>query len=109
DRHDAVLGRGIWVLVDVELDDLNLVAELSRNLFKRRGDHAAWATPFRPEIHDHRFGRFQYIRFKTSVRHFADRHDSYLLFWAERIAPQNMRRLETMNAFRQRQGALAAT
>src|SRR5262249_4143805 len=85
DLQDAVPGGSIRILVNVELDDLDLVAELARDLFKRRRDHAAGATPFGPKIHDHRFGRLQNIRFKTSVRHFADRHDRYLLCWAERI------------------------
>src|SRR5262249_52386226 len=109
DRHNAVLGGCIRVLVDVELDDLDLVAELTSDLFKRRRDHAAGTTPFRPKVYDHWLGRLQNIRFKTSVRHFADRHDRYLLCWAERIAPLELRGLETMNAVRHRQGALAAT
>jgi len=56
DRHDAVFGGRVRILVDVELDDLDLVTELTRDLFKRRRDHSAGAAPFRPEIHDHRFG-----------------------------------------------------
>src|SRR5262245_4117707 len=78
-RHDAVLPGCFWVLVDIELDDLHLVAELPGNFFERWPDHAAGSAPFCPEIHDHRFGRFQNIRFETRVRHFADGHGSYLL------------------------------
>ena len=67
------------ILVDVELDDLDLVAELAGDFLQRRSDHTAGAAPFRPEVDDDRFGRFQHIRFKAGVRHFADGHDDYLL------------------------------
>ena len=79
DRHDAVFGGGVRVLVDIELDDLDLVAELAGDLFQRRRDHAAGAAPFRPEIHHDRFGRFQNIRFEACVRRFADGHGKFLL------------------------------
>src|SRR5262245_61869578 len=87
-RHDAILAGCFRVLVDIEFHDLDLVAELTGNFLERRPDHAARPAPFGPEIHDHRFGRFQNIRFKTSIRHFADGHGSYLLCWRGECTPK---------------------
>src|SRR5262249_48280934 len=76
------------VLVDIQLDDLHFVAELTGDFLERRTDHAAGSAPFGPKIHDHRFGRLQNIRFKTSVRHFADGHGSYLYVDRGESAPK---------------------
>src|SRR5262245_23653775 len=56
--HDAVLTGGLWILVNVQLDDFHLVPELTGDFLERGPYHAARAAPFGPEIHDHRFGRF---------------------------------------------------
>src|SRR6185295_1469886 len=54
DPADAVAAGRVGILVDVELGYRDLVAELVRNLFERRGDDPAWPAPFGPEIDQHR-------------------------------------------------------
>src|SRR5665213_2179229 len=95
DRHDAVFGRGVRVLVDVQLDDLDLVAELAGDLFQSRRDHAARPAPFRPEVHDDRLGGFQDVRFETCVRRFADGHGNYLLWIGGGESPSGVVRAGT--------------
>src|SRR5687767_881176 len=51
DGHHAVLGGRGRVLVDVQLDDLDLVAVLGGDGLQRRCDLAAWAAPGGPEVH----------------------------------------------------------
>src|SRR5262249_9044719 len=74
DRLDAVLGRGLRVLIDVELDDLDLAVERARDLFERRRDHAAGTAPFGPKIHNDRAGRLQHLGFESGVRNLANGH-----------------------------------
>src|SRR5687768_13358333 len=45
----AVAARRVGVLVNVDLGDRDLVAQLGRDFFQRGGDHPARAAPFRPE------------------------------------------------------------
>src|SRR5215207_9918436 len=47
DREDLVGHRGLLVLVDVELDDLQRLALLAGDLLEYRSDHAARSTPRR--------------------------------------------------------------
>src|SRR5258708_10707439 len=50
DRHDAVFGRGLRVLVHIELDDLDLAVERTvGDLLERRRDPPARAAPFGPK------------------------------------------------------------
>ena len=51
DGHDAVLGGRTRVLVDVELDDLDLVAVLGGDRLEGRRDLAARTAPGGPEVH----------------------------------------------------------
>jgi hypothetical protein len=44
----------VGILVDVELGDRDLVAELARYLLKGGGDHPAGAAPLGPEIYENR-------------------------------------------------------
>src|ERR1700712_3382528 len=50
DAGDAVLHRGLRVLVDVELEDGELVAVLDGELFENRCDLAARTAPLGPEV-----------------------------------------------------------
>lgn len=50
DTLDLESARYFWVLVNVEFDDLDLVAHLLVKLFEYRCDHAARSTPSCPEI-----------------------------------------------------------
>src|SRR5215210_6888437 len=54
DRHHAVFGGRVWVLVHVELHNLDLAGHGAGDLFERWADHAAWAAPLSPEIDDDR-------------------------------------------------------
>ena len=42
------------ILVDVQLADGDLAGVLGRQRVDRRRQPFAWATPFRPEVHQHR-------------------------------------------------------
>jgi phosphoribosylaminoimidazolecarboxamide formyltransferase / IMP cyclohydrolase len=81
DRHDAELGGGVGVLVDIELDDLDLAVERLGNLFQRRRDHFARAAPFRPEIDHHRSGRLDDILIERGVGCFVDHGSTSLFRW----------------------------
>jgi hypothetical protein len=61
DSADAIAARRVRVLVNVELGDGDLFAELGGDFLERRGDHPARAAPFRPEIDQHRPGCPQYV------------------------------------------------
>ena len=74
DRHDAVLRGGLRILVDVELQDLDLVAERARDFLERRRDHPARTAPFGPEIHHDRAGRLQYLGLESGVRNLVHGH-----------------------------------
>ena len=52
DREDLVLGGGLLVVVDVEADDLQVVA-LGVDLLEDRVDDAAGTAPGRPEVDEH--------------------------------------------------------
>ncbi len=88
DRLDVVLRRGLRILVDVELDDLDLLAERSGDLLQRRRDHPAGAAPFRPEVDNHGAGGLQHLRFEGCIRDFADGH-GVPRYWRE--APARLR------------------
>src|SRR5665213_2631 len=51
---DAVAGRRVGIVVDVQFDDMDLVAKLAADLLQCRSDHPAGPAPFRPEIDEHR-------------------------------------------------------
>src|SRR5690606_2200880 len=69
DLHDAVLLRHLRVLVDVELDDVDLVAVLLGDLLEDRRDHAARAAPLGPEVHEHGLVVLQDFRLEVGVGH----------------------------------------
>src|SRR4051794_31159074 len=52
DREHLILGRGLLVVIDVELHDPQ-VATLAGDLLEGRGDQAAWAAPGSPEVDEH--------------------------------------------------------
>ncbi|KAG5728914.1 hypothetical protein E4T56_gene8934 [Termitomyces sp. T112] len=74
DRHHAVFGRGLRALVDVELDDLDLVAHRAVDLVEGGGDHAAGAAPFGPEIDDDGAVRLEHFGFEIGVGNLANGH-----------------------------------
>jgi hypothetical protein len=80
DRHDAVFRRDARVLVDVKLHDLDLVAHLACDLFESRGDHAAWAAPFSPEIDNDRAGCLEHFGFEARVGNFTHAHGAPRFF-----------------------------
>jgi hypothetical protein len=40
--------------INVYLRDHRFVRLLGRNFIEHRGEHFAWAAPFRPKVHEHR-------------------------------------------------------
>src|SRR5690606_6036339 len=71
----AVFGRGLRVLVDVDLGDLELPLHLSGNLIQRGSDLLAGAAPFRPEINQNQAGTFQNIFLEGRVGNFGSAHN----------------------------------
>src|SRR3954447_12744593 len=61
DRHDLVVARSTGVLVDVELDDVELVAVLAGDLLEHGRDHLARAAPLRPEVDQHGLVALQHV------------------------------------------------
>src|SRR5260370_22869496 len=74
DRHHAIFRCRLRALVDVQLDDLDLVAHRAGNLVERGSDHAAGAAPFGPEIDHDRAGRLEYFGVEIGVRNLANGH-----------------------------------
>src|SRR5690625_328201 len=74
DPPDSVLGGGHGIFVDVELRDLDLVAECRGNLFESRRDHLAGAAPFGPEVHDHRPLGLENVALEARVGHLGSTH-----------------------------------
>src|ERR1044072_3338147 len=60
-RHHSVITRGVRVLVDVELHDLDLVAQLAGDLVQYGRNLAARPAPLRPEIDDYRLVALQNV------------------------------------------------
>ena len=50
DAADPVLACNVWVLVGIELEDLDLAFEFLGDLVDNRSHHAARATPRSPEV-----------------------------------------------------------
>ena len=99
DRHDAVLRRGARVLVDVELDDLDLVAHRAGDLLERRRDHAARAAPLGPEVDHDRAGRLEHLGLESRVGNLANGHGNLV-----RIGDHEQCGREPMNEPAERQG-----
>src|SRR6478735_1970440 len=66
DREHLVLGRGLLVLVDVDADDLEVVA-LAVDLLQDRVDDAAGTAPRSPEIDEHGAVGIEDIGFEGGV------------------------------------------
>ena len=62
---------GLLVLVDVELDDLQVVA-LAGDLLEDRGDDAARTAPRRPEVHQHGLVGLDDLGLEVRVGDFVD-------------------------------------
>src|SRR5690606_13376282 len=80
DSAHAELGRQARVLVDVHLGDLQLALVLGRELLERRADLTAGAAPLRPEIHQDRNIRAEYLGLEGLVRYLDRRHWALLAF-----------------------------
>src|SRR5690606_17611164 len=72
DRGDPVGGRGLRILVGVELDDVELVLR-GRDLLEHRSNHAAWPAPLGPEVDEDRLLALQYTLFEVGVGDVLDR------------------------------------
>src|SRR5881394_1699079 len=68
DREDFVLGGRLLVLVDVEADDLQIVA-LGVDLLEDRMDDAAGAAPGGPEVDEHGAIGLEDVGFEVAIGH----------------------------------------
>ena len=68
---NAILASDIRRFVGVELYSLHLALVLTRELIDQRCDHAAWPTPWRPEVNQHWHIRVQHLVLERRVRHSA--------------------------------------
>src|SRR3546814_16248033 len=57
DNANAIFGRGVRMIVNIQLGDRDLVTEIVGNFLKSRADHFTGAAPLRPEEHLHRIVR----------------------------------------------------
>src|SRR2546423_12548885 len=67
-RQDAVVARGVRVGVDVQLDDLRLVAHFPGDLLEDRGHPQAGPAPFGPEVDQDRGVGLEYLGDEGVVR-----------------------------------------
>src|SRR4029079_3332290 len=67
DPAHAVAARYVRILVDVELGDGDLVAEVVGNVLERRSDHPARPAPFGPEVDENGAIGAQYVIGKALV------------------------------------------
>jgi len=65
--------RGLLVLVDVDLDDLEGLAALGGDLLDHRRDAPARSAPRRPEVHEHRNVGLDDLSLKVVVGYVGDR------------------------------------
>ena len=70
DRIDAITGGQIHVLVGIDLDDLDGLGVIWRELLHERGDPAARTAPRGPEIDQHRLCRAENFAFETGLGKF---------------------------------------
>src|SRR5258708_3449433 len=55
-RADAKATCQLWKLVHVNLGEIDSLPVFRRQFVDRRGEHAAGAAPWGPEVHQHRCG-----------------------------------------------------
>src|SRR5215472_4758395 len=67
DVHDPVALRDDRVVVDVQLDDVDLLAVLASDLLEHRAYHAARPAPLGPVIDDDWLGGLQHLSLEGSV------------------------------------------
>src|ERR687889_1008851 len=73
DARDAVVHRGLGVVVNVDLDERYVLARLG-HLLEDRGDTPARYAPGRPEVHYYRPLRPQNVTLESRIRNFGYRH-----------------------------------
>src|SRR5919107_1200045 len=73
DARDAVVHRGLRVIVNVDLDERDVLARLG-HLLQDRGDTPARYAPGRPEVHYNRPLRPQNVALESRIRNFGYRH-----------------------------------
>src|SRR5262245_30571561 len=73
-RGDVVLDGSGLIFIDVELDDLDLAVEGTRDLFEGRGDHPTGAAPLGPEIDNNCPLGFQDLGLESCICDFAYGH-----------------------------------
>jgi hypothetical protein len=64
------------VFVDIDLGDGQLAVIFAGELFERGRDHAAWAAPFRPEIHNDRHFGVENVSLKALIGNFDMGHEN---------------------------------
>lgn len=69
DGGDLVGRSRLGVLVNVQLDDLDLVAVLFGDLVEDRADSAAGTTPLCPEVNEDGFAAVEHVGLKAGVGH----------------------------------------
>lgn len=73
---DTVLGGNVRTLVRVQFQAPELARVLPRELVDYGSNHSAWATPWRPEVHEDRHIALQHQLIERLVRH----HSSCTIF-----------------------------
>ena len=71
-RPDAIGAGGLGGLVDVDLDDLELVAVVVCDFFDDRSDRFTRSAPFRPEVDEHGSCGLEDLVLEGRVGHIAD-------------------------------------
>src|SRR3954452_1413305 len=74
DAAHAVLGGGERVVVDIDLDDLHLLAEVAVHVLEVGGDHLAGAAPLGPEVDEDRLVGLEDVLVEARVGRLDDGH-----------------------------------
>ncbi len=69
---NAVFGRGILVVLDIQLAHLDPSGIFRRDFLQDRPDHAAGSAPFGPVIHQHRLLGLQYLGLESVISDMGD-------------------------------------
>jgi hypothetical protein len=81
DCTNAEIGWYFWVLVNVQLSDLDAFFKLAGKLFDRGHHHMARSAPRSPEVDQHRPVAVENLAFKTRVSKFKFVLHSLLLWF----------------------------
>src|SRR5215217_2943659 len=89
DRHHTVAGRGLRVVVHVQLHDLEVLA-LSGQLLEMGSDDPTRSAPCRPEVNEHRLVGLEHLGLEVLIGDLVDSacHGCSLSVWRRVVSTE---------------------